>query len=145
MVDNPKYTTKDVSVVSVLLNPPRIFEACLRTWLDNNPKEIVLVTNFDCYQKVLGALKSYELTNDERAMIKVYHLEEGIYGQRLQHALGFEMATGDIMAVVDDQILWSLDTLEHSKLPAFLITIQLLRLLPISLTETVGRLINTWA
>ncbi|ROW04920.1 hypothetical protein VPNG_07010 [Cytospora leucostoma] len=118
IVDNPKYTTKDVSVVSVLLNPPQIFQKCLRTWLDNDPKEIVLVTIFDCYQKVLGALQSYDFTSDERAMIKVYHLEEGIYGQRLQHALGFEMATGDIMAVVDDQILWSPSTLEHM-LPCF--------------------------
>ncbi|ROV90077.1 hypothetical protein VSDG_08384 [Cytospora chrysosperma] len=118
IVKNPQFTTKDVTVVCALLNPPKIFSECLKTWLGNNPKEVILVTNYDYYDGVLAALQSYDLTEDDRAKIKVFHLEEGIYGHRLQHALGFKMATGKIMAVTDDQILWSDHTLE-CMLPCF--------------------------
>lgn len=107
--------------MSVLLNPPKIFPECLKTWLSNNPKEIILVTTYKCYDNVLATLQTSKLTEDDWAKIKVFHLEEGIYGQRLQHALGFEMATGNIMAVTDDQILWSEKTLERSKFFEFLI------------------------
>ncbi|KUI65423.1 hypothetical protein VM1G_01258 [Cytospora mali] len=118
IVNSPKFTSHDISVVCALLDPPKIFPLCLMTWLANDPKEIILVTNYDCYQNVLAALQTYNLTDEDRAKIKVFHLKEGILGQRLQHAVGFEKATGKIMAVTDDQILWSQHTLERM-LPCF--------------------------
>lgn len=120
-MDNPKFTTKDVSVVCALLNPPQIFPECLKSWLGNNPKEVILVTIGDCYDNVLVAIQSYDLTEDDRAKIKVLHAGLGIHGQRLQHAMGFVEVTGNIMAVTDDQILWSEHTLESSKSLAFLV------------------------
>lgn len=45
--EEPLFTSKDVSVVALLLSPPKIFELCLRSWLKNQPREVVLVTTFD--------------------------------------------------------------------------------------------------
>lgn len=45
--EEPLFTSKDVSVVALLLSPPKIFELCLRSWLKNQPHEVVLVTTFD--------------------------------------------------------------------------------------------------
>lgn len=45
--EDPVFTSKDVSVVALLLSPPKIFEQCLKSWLKNQPREVVLVTTFD--------------------------------------------------------------------------------------------------
>ncbi|KAL1861367.1 hypothetical protein Daus18300_008898 [Diaporthe australafricana] len=111
--DTPSYTSQDVSVVVALLRPPQIFERCLRSWMRNQPQEIILVTTFDHFEIVLSALEAYKLSKEERAIIKVVHLDEGLSGHRLQHAMGFETAKGEIMAVTDDQILWEGGLLEH--------------------------------
>jgi hypothetical protein len=47
IVEEPLFTSKDVSVVALLLGPPKIFELCLRSWLRNEPREVILVTTFD--------------------------------------------------------------------------------------------------
>ncbi|KAH8780838.1 hypothetical protein F5883DRAFT_637724 [Diaporthe sp. PMI_573] len=118
IVEEPLFTSKDVSVVALLLGPPKIFELCLRSWLRNEPREVILVTTFDYVQVVRSALDSYGLTAADRAIIKVVHLEEGVSGHRLQQAMGFKEASGKIMAVTDDQILWS-DGLLKNMLPCF--------------------------
>lgn len=66
-------------------------------------------------QDVLSALESYKLTTADRAIIKVIHLEEGVSGHRFQQAMGFKEASGKIMAVTDDQVLWSDSLLKNSK------------------------------
>ncbi|KAI3399493.1 hypothetical protein diail_6755 [Diaporthe ilicicola] len=111
--DNPLFTSKDVSVMVALLTPPKIFELCLKSWLKNQPYEVILVTTFDYFQVVLSTLETYDLTTEERAIIKVVHLEEGVSGHRLQHTMGFQEASGKIMAITDDQILWADGLLEH--------------------------------
>ncbi|KAG6353321.1 hypothetical protein INS49_007493 [Diaporthe citri] len=116
--DDPLFTSKDVSVVTILLSPPKIFELCLKSWLKNQPREVILVTTFDYFQAVLSALESYDLTTADRAIIKVFHLDEGVKGHRFQQAMGFKEATGKIMAVTDDQILWP-DSLLKNLLPCF--------------------------
>ncbi|KKY32770.1 putative polysaccharide synthase [Diaporthe ampelina] len=116
--EDPLFTSEDVSVVAVLLSPPNIFERCLKSWLKNQPREVILVTTFDYFQGVLAALESYDLTTADRAIIKVVHLEEGVSGHRFQQAMGFKEASGKIMAVTDDQILWP-DGLLKSMLPCF--------------------------
>ena len=140
--EDPLFTSEDVSVVAVLLSPPNIFERCLKSWLKNQPREVILVTTFDyceynpskpagtatfCppfakvdiasqpVQGVLAALESYDLTTADRAIIKVVHLEEGVSGHRFQQAMGFKEASGKIMAVTDDQILWPDGLLKSSK------------------------------
>ncbi|KAK7711151.1 hypothetical protein SLS63_012743 [Diaporthe eres] len=116
--DDPLFTSKDVSVITILLSPPKIFELCLKSWLKNQPREVILVTTFDYFQAVLSALESYDLTTADRAIIKVIHLDEGVKGHRFQQAMGFKEATGKIMAVTDDQILWP-DGLLKNLLPCF--------------------------
>ncbi|KAK2605732.1 hypothetical protein N8I77_008548 [Diaporthe amygdali] len=112
------FTSKDVSVIVPLLDPPKIMELCLKSWLKNQPHEVIFVTTFDYFQAVLSALESYDLTTEDRAIIKVFHLDKGIMGHRLQYAMGFKEASGKILAVTDDQILWSDDMLK-SMLPCF--------------------------
>ncbi|POS74905.1 glycosyl transferase family 2 [Diaporthe helianthi] len=114
--EDPLFTSKDVSVVALLLSPPNLFEQCLRSWLKNQPREVVLVTTFDYAQAVRSAIESYDLTTADRAMIKVVHLDEGVSGHRFQQAMGFKAASGKIMAVTDDQILWPDGLLKNSKL-----------------------------
>lgn len=53
--EDPVLTSKDVSVVVVLLSPPKIFELCLKSWLKNQPRELILVTTFDHCKCSLGA------------------------------------------------------------------------------------------
>lgn len=45
--EDPLFTSKDVSVVALLLSPPKLFEKCLKSWLRNQPREVILVTTFD--------------------------------------------------------------------------------------------------
>ncbi|KAG8156407.1 hypothetical protein KVR01_013748 [Diaporthe batatas] len=116
--DNPLFTSKDVSVVALLLSPPPIFEKCLRSWLKNQPHEVILVTTFDYVQAVRSVIESFDMSIADRALIKVVHLDEGVSGHRLQQAMGFKAASGKIMAVTDDQILWP-DSLLKSMLPCF--------------------------
>lgn len=54
--EDPVFTSKDVSVVVVLLSPPKIFELCLKSWLKNQPRELILVTTFDHCKCSLGVL-----------------------------------------------------------------------------------------
>lgn len=41
------FTSKDVSVIVPLLTPPKIMELCLKSWLKNQPHEVIFVTTFD--------------------------------------------------------------------------------------------------
>jgi hypothetical protein len=54
IVEEPLFTSKDVSVVSLLLSPPKIFEVCLKSWLKNKPHEVILVTTFDYGKSIPG-------------------------------------------------------------------------------------------
>ncbi|ORY59757.1 uncharacterized protein BCR38DRAFT_412751 [Pseudomassariella vexata] len=105
--NNPSYKpNKDVSIITCALDPPSAFTASLRSCLDNDPLELIIVTT----EKHLGdfhkRLEMASLTADQAAKVSVLAIDPSKSGKREQMKIGIEAATGHIIATVDDHILY---------------------------------------
>ncbi|KAI0396979.1 polysaccharide synthase [Xylariaceae sp. FL0594] len=114
----PNYKTQDVSLIVPSVGPDENFAECLRSWLENRPGEIIIVT-VDRYRKrVAGILEDAKRKLGPQfpgiQNVQLVVLPSDSLGVRKQFIEGVNKAKGSIIAKVDDHILWPHpDFLQH--------------------------------
>ncbi|ETS82027.1 hypothetical protein PFICI_07029 [Pestalotiopsis fici W106-1] len=111
--DSP-YTTAKVSILVCTVNT--LLARCLRTWLDNKPLEVIIVTIAEHHEQIRSVVENAELSDSDLA--KVIIIASAVKGKRAQMVAGIQHARGDIIANVDDHITWHPRLLENM-LPCF--------------------------
>ncbi|KAI1814532.1 polysaccharide synthase [Poronia punctata] len=110
---NPKYTSKDVSLVVCTIGPVENFAECLQSWLANDPLEIIFITIDSYLDEIKTVLEKTQdtlnISDEQRISMKLLSVE-GV-GRRRQSVKGYNAARGSIIASVDDHILWPKDFL----------------------------------
>ncbi|KAK1756719.1 hypothetical protein QBC47DRAFT_341437 [Echria macrotheca] len=108
---NPTYTpSRDVSVVSCMLNPEPLFISRLASWLRNDPSEVVLSTRAAFVGKVQAALDSCDF---DTSKVRIVVAPDSLPGFRGQMVTGLRAARCPIIAKVDGHILWGDEYLVH--------------------------------
>ncbi|KAK9775275.1 putative Glycosyltransferase 2-like domain-containing protein [Seiridium cardinale] len=117
IVQSPKFTPNDVSVVVTVRTPPPNFAACLGRWLENEPLELIVVTTQAHFEQVKTAVASTSLTILQKNKIHIIPIQDGV-AKRGKMERGIREAQGKVIALSDDQIYWSDQYLKHC-LPCF--------------------------
>ncbi|PGH27910.1 hypothetical protein AJ80_00460 [Polytolypa hystricis UAMH7299] len=102
--EKPAYFTTDVSLLVPTINTPASFTECMKLWLANKPKEIIIVTvprDLTWVKTLLAPLKGVSTP------ISVFTVPRP--GRRAQMSLALRKATGKIVAFVDDDTQWPSD------------------------------------
>lgn len=117
-VEDPQYGPEDFSVVVPTKEPPAIFLRCLHLWAKNKPKQIIISTVKNEFEKVKCAIDRDETLAGMRSAgyIKVVYAPKA--GKRAQLIEAFKHATGRLIAMTDDHITWS-ETLLKGIAPCF--------------------------
>lgn len=103
--DKPHYHPSDVSLIVATIDTPDTFPESIRQWMENEPKEIIVVTilrDLQHVQKLLAQVPESE----GKVKIMVAH----VANKREQLATGIHIAKGSIMALVDDDAFWPKST-----------------------------------
>ncbi|OHW91148.1 polysaccharide synthase [Colletotrichum incanum] len=100
--DNPSYQSTDVSIIVATIETPDSFTDCLRLWLANHPKEIIIVTIDRDLQRVHDLVKPVIIEGDDRISVTT----ADYVSKRYQMVVGFKEAKGKILAFVDDDAFW---------------------------------------
>ena len=108
------YTSDQVSVIVCTVDT--LLARCLRSWLANNPLEILIVTVAKHKAHILSVVANASLSPSDFAKVTV--LESVVKGKRAQLDVGFRFAKGSVIAMVDDHISWNPDFL-RGMLPCF--------------------------
>lgn len=99
-------------VIPVYNEDPKIFSLALKSWRNNNPKEIIAVidqsdtTCIEIFKKFASSFKGAVL------------IVTKVPGKRPALALGIKQAKGEIVALVDSDTIWNHDVIEKG-LPPF--------------------------
>ncbi|CAJ2500375.1 Uu.00g032280.m01.CDS01 [Anthostomella pinea] len=93
---NARYGANDVSIVVCTIGPVDNFEMCIRSWLNNNPLELIFVTTDD---------------KPMAASIVLFSVKE--VNQGVQMIEGINAARGTPVATVEDHILWPDTSFEY--------------------------------
>ncbi|KAF6822906.1 N-acetylglucosaminyltransferase [Colletotrichum plurivorum] len=111
---DPTYFSSDVSIIIPTIDTPDTFTNCLRLWLANKPKEILVVTIDRDYQHVQDLIKPVKAEGDDR--IQLITVDRA--NKRSQLVAGMKKATGKIIAMVDDDAFWgSVELIPHLLAP----------------------------
>ncbi|KAK1503590.1 glycosyltransferase family 2 [Colletotrichum abscissum] len=106
----PSFKTTDVSIIVATINTPDTFTDCLRLWLANKPKEIIIVTIDRDLQRVHDLVKPVIIEGDDRISVMTAEYAS----KRYQMVVGIKEAQGKILALVDDDAFWgTLETLPY--------------------------------
>lgn len=103
---NPNYSSGDGSIIVPTIDTESTFTECLRLWLKSNPREIIVVTvprNRDRVGQLIEPLL-------EVADNKIIIFTTPLANKRHQLMTGVRTAKGQICALVDDDVYWSVDT-----------------------------------
>ncbi|KAI4600938.1 hypothetical protein KJ359_013101 [Pestalotiopsis sp. 9143b] len=111
---NPEYLPSDVTVLVCTVNT--LLARCLRTWLANDPLEVIIVTIAEHEEQIRSVVANAELSESDLAKVTV--LVSEIKGKRMQTITGLAHVHGSIIANVDDHITWYPEFLKHM-LPCF--------------------------
>lgn len=111
---NPEYLPSDVTVLVCTVNT--LLARCLRTWLANDPLEVIIVTIAEHEEQIRSVVANAELSESDLAKVTV--LVSEIKGKRMQTITGLAHVHGSIIANVDDHITWHPEFLKHM-LPCF--------------------------
>lgn len=90
-----------MSIVVATIDTPETFPQCLRQWIDNNPKEIIVVTIERDLQLVQNLVAQVP-----EAEGKIQVLTAAVANKRDQLAVGIRVAKGSIIGLVDDDAFW---------------------------------------
>ncbi|GKT54045.1 polysaccharide synthase [Colletotrichum tofieldiae] len=99
---NPSYQSTDVSIIVATIDTPDSFTDCLRLWLANHPKEIIIVTIDRDLQRVHDLVKPVIIEGDDRISVTTAEYAS----KRYQMVVGIKEAKGRILALVDDDAFW---------------------------------------
>ncbi|OHF03671.1 glycosyltransferase family 2 [Colletotrichum orchidophilum] len=100
--EEPTYKSTDVSIIVATINTPDTFTDCLRLWLANKPKEIIIVTIERDLQRVLDLVKPVKNDGDDRISVEIAEYAS----KRYQMVVGIKQAKGKVVALVDDDAFW---------------------------------------
>ncbi|GKT46853.1 uncharacterized protein ColSpa_07034 [Colletotrichum spaethianum] len=100
--ENPSYKSTDVSIIVATIDTPDSFTDCLRLWLANHPKEIIIVTIDRDLQRVHDLVKPVITDGDDRISVMTAEYAS----KRYQMVVGIKEAKGKIFAFVDDDAFW---------------------------------------
>ncbi|KAM0330616.1 hypothetical protein ACHAQA_003565 [Verticillium albo-atrum] len=95
--EEPTYLPADVSIVLATTKPTKSLARCLRLWLENKPKEIIIITidrDLETVNRVVDQL--------DQGIGKIRILINSQIDHRQQQTRGIEVATGKIIFLVDD-------------------------------------------
>ncbi|EOO00987.1 putative glycosyltransferase family 2 protein [Phaeoacremonium minimum UCRPA7] len=102
--EKPSYSPeKDVTLLVPTIDTPDTFPKSMRTWLANNPLQIVIVTTADYFNHVVNLLKDFD---DEIKSGKITIAVSAKPGKREQLKTGIPLAKGRILALSDDDTYW---------------------------------------
>ncbi|ORX98977.1 putative polysaccharide synthase [Basidiobolus meristosporus CBS 931.73] len=104
---NPTYTAQDdVTIIVPTIDAGEEFKEAAHSWLANNPKEIIIITE----TKMLGPLQELaDSVNPEK--IKVFTVPKA--NKRLQMVEGIRHTTTEILVFADDDAIWPPTLLEY--------------------------------
>jgi len=114
ILDRKYFTKEDVTYIIPVYMPDIGFKECLKSWIINQPKEILLVvdtTSMDSINKILEELQDDEEVNQLSSNVRI--IEEFLPGKRAALFTGYKNTTTDIIIFVDDDSLQTKDFLEH--------------------------------
>ncbi|KAF9099395.1 hypothetical protein BGX29_007146 [Mortierella sp. GBA35] len=105
--DNPTYRPEyDVTIIVPTIDAGEEFKEAAHSWLVNNPKEIIIITE----TKMREPLQ--ELANSvDPARIRVLTVPKA--NKRLQMVEGIRNTTSEIIVFADDDAIWGPQTLEY--------------------------------
>ncbi|TWU78437.1 hypothetical protein ED733_008852 [Metarhizium rileyi] len=111
-----KLAASDVSVIVPTVNTKASFPGCLRTWVANQPREIIIIAIEEERDRIVSLIRDAALPRDITTRVKVLYAPAA--SKREQFKLGIEATSGSIIANVDDHILWPREFLQYT-LPCF--------------------------
>ncbi|KAG0268102.1 hypothetical protein BGZ95_002623, partial [Linnemannia exigua] len=105
--ENPTYRAEyDVTIIVPTIDAGEEFKEAAHSWLVNNPKEIIIITE----TKMKDALQ--ELANSvDPTRIRVLTVPKA--NKRLQMVEGIRNTTSEIIVFADDDAIWGPNTLEY--------------------------------
>jgi cellulose synthase/poly-beta-1,6-N-acetylglucosamine synthase-like glycosyltransferase len=106
------YRTTAAIIVPIYQEDPAIFELALRSWLANQPDELILVV--DSSDAECAAIAHRYIRYRRGGQV----LTTNVPGKRAALARGIQSATSEIVVLVDSDTIWAPDTLERI-LPPF--------------------------
>ncbi|KAH9823252.1 family 2 glycosyltransferase [Melampsora americana] len=111
--DDPTYLAEeDVTIIVPTIDADDSFADAARSWLANNPREIIIVTE----TSVATALEKLAIENPKKGRIRVITVPKA--NKRLQMSAGIRETKTDIIVFADDDALWP-KTLLRSVLGCF--------------------------
>ncbi|CRK17469.1 hypothetical protein BN1723_016421 [Verticillium longisporum] len=121
LAENPTFAPSDVSIVIATIQPDDSFTRALRLWLENKPKEIIIVTITRDLEAVKELVSDLEHGQDIIQVLAINHAN-----QRQQQIHGIKMTTGKIILLADDDtfctnskvVPWLLAPLENPRIGA---------------------------
>ncbi|HUS26576.1 MAG TPA: glycosyltransferase [Nevskiaceae bacterium] len=112
------YPKPKVSIVSPVYNEdPALFEEAIQSWIKNGVDEIIIVIDKTNVRHIVDYERRY--ASNKKLATKCRMIVTPKPGKRAALCDGIEQATGDLIAVVDSDTIWSDDVLEKT-LPYFL-------------------------
>ncbi|KAH6661292.1 hypothetical protein BKA67DRAFT_654414 [Truncatella angustata] len=108
------YTSDQVSVIACTVDT--LLASSLRTWLANNPLEVIIVTVPKHIEHIRLVVDNAQLTPADFEKVTIVASPE--MGKRPQLVLGINNARGSVFGLVDDHIAWGPRFLE-AMLPCF--------------------------
>lgn len=113
--ENPGFLPEDVSIIVPTIDTEDTFTECLRLWLANNPREIIVVTVPRDLTRVHQLIQPIQRPDFDK--IHVYTVAQA--NKRAQLIRGIKASTGCILALVDDDTFWPHDQVMQYLLAPF--------------------------
>lgn len=107
-----------VSIVTPVYNEdPVVFEEAMQSWIKNGVDEIIVVIDKSNTRHIADFERRYVMNNSSKVKCRMVVTPKP--GKRAALCDGMELATGDLIALVDSDTIWSDDVVEKT-LPYFL-------------------------
>ncbi|KAH7032670.1 nucleotide-diphospho-sugar transferase [Microdochium trichocladiopsis] len=103
------FSTKDVSLLVPTIDTPDDFVECIKSWLANSPREVIIVTVTRDLQRLNELLALAGLRVSSNAGVPISVITVPRPGRREQMVVALRKATGKIVAWVDDDTYWPSD------------------------------------
>lgn len=104
--DSPTIHTKDVSLIVPTIEPDDMFTNCLEFWAANSPLEIIIVTIKRDLTRVRELVD--KTAPEVHKLIQVF--TASVASKREQINVGILASKGAVLALVDDDAIWTQTT-----------------------------------
>jgi hypothetical protein len=109
-----KFKTSDVTlIIPTIDTDEEAMHEAMRSWVLNEPKEIIIVTVGDHTQKELQRIAATSIAADITRVLRV----EGKANKRTQLVLGIKASTSSLVCFTDDDAIWNANFLRWLLVP----------------------------